>query len=65
MQQFLEFYQSSEESIQTVLSKLDMIIEIQEKKMFIEIFGENPLERGRIQKMIGKNQMPPPVHPTP
>ena len=33
MQQFLEYYQSSDDAIDSILTKLDMIIEIQEKKM--------------------------------
>ena len=52
MQQFLEYYKSSDETVQSVLSKLDMIIEIQEKKMYIEIFGENPLDCQTIRKHL-------------
>jgi len=52
MQQFLEYYKSSDESIQTVLSKLDLICEMQEKKMQIEIFGESPIDQQLIRKHL-------------
>ena len=52
MQQFLEYYQSSDDVIDSILSKLDMIIEIQEKKMHIEIFGETPLDCDTIKKHL-------------
>jgi hypothetical protein len=38
--------------IDQILSKLDMIIEIQEKKMHIEIFGETSLDCGTIKKHL-------------
>lgn len=67
MQQFLEFQQSSDEQIKTVLSKLDMLIEIQEKKMQIEIFGEHPLNVKHIKKLVKKHEqktdmLPPDKH---
>ena len=47
-----------------------MIIEIQEKKMFTEIFGENKLNKDVMTKLTKKNQterivksMPPPLQP--
>ena len=52
MQQFLEYQQSSDERIQAIFSKLDIIIEILEKKMQIEIFGEEPLDCLVIRKML-------------
>lgn len=52
MQQFLEYYQSSDETIQSILGKLDMIIDIQLKRMNIEIFGENSIDCDLIRKHI-------------
>lgn len=52
MQQFLEYYQSSDEIVHSILSKLDMIISQQEKRMYIEIFGENPIECNTISKHV-------------
>ena len=58
MQQFLEYYQSSDDVIDSILSKLDMIIELQEKKMHIEIFGETPLDCDTIKRHLKCGQGP-------
>ena len=52
MQQFLEYQQSSDDTIQSIQSKLDMLINIQEKRMFIEIFGEDPLDSNLMRRHV-------------
>jgi hypothetical protein len=61
----LEFYQSSDDVIDSILSKLDMIIEIQEKKMHIEIFGETPLDSDTLKKHLksGRDTLEPKIAP--
>lgn len=56
MQQFLQYYDTCDEDIRNLLNKTNMIIEIQEKKMFKEIFGENKLYFEHLRKMTLKEQ---------
>jgi hypothetical protein len=52
IQQFLHYYQSRDETLQSILGKVDTLIEIQEQKMRIEIFGDSSLDAGEISKHI-------------
>lgn len=57
MQQFLKYYQSRDETLQSILSKLDTLIENQERKMRTEIFGEQPLDSKFITNHIRGRSM--------
>jgi hypothetical protein len=66
MQQFLKSYESCDEDARNLLNKINMIIDIQEKKMYLEIFGDNKLEMDQLAKITNKKghrhstDMPPP-----
>lgn len=73
LQQFLNFYGSCDRQIQSLAGKIDMILDIQENKMFTELFGENKLSSEALQKLTRKQashnhdrhdkRMPPPLPP--
>lgn len=48
MQQFLHYFQSRDTTIQSIMCKLDTLLGILEKKMRIEIFGENSIDAATI-----------------
>lgn len=58
MEQFLLFYKSTDEGVQALLSKLNMIISVQRRQMEIEIFGENPLNCEAIKQQLLAIQQP-------
>lgn len=52
MQEFLNYYQSSDSVIQSIQNKLDMIIDIQKTRMEKELFGENQIQATKVQSLL-------------